>query len=123
MAALLYALALPTLLVLALRAISALLPADSPMSNQAAFYARLITSWAAMIVSTLYGVFASVALRVAGYGGMSQYAAGRLFKWIMWYTCGIMFTVIEGGRVEGGRRGGEEALKERPAVFVGNHQT
>ncbi|KAF2803397.1 acyltransferase-domain-containing protein [Mytilinidion resinicola] len=123
MPVLLYALLLPAVLVFALHGFSRITPANSHMSNAAAFYARLIISWVAMIIAAGYGVFASIALRVAGYGGMSQWATGRLFKWIMWYTTGVIFVVTEGGRIEGGRRGGMEALNERPAVFVANHQT
>jgi len=76
-----------------------------------------------MVVAAAYGVVASIALRAAGYGGLSQWTAGRMFKWFMWEATGVTFRVAEGGRVEGGRRGGEEALEVRPAVFVANHQT
>ncbi|KAF2085441.1 putative 1-acylglycerol-3-phosphate acyltransferase [Saccharata proteae CBS 121410] len=77
------------------------------------FVARLITSWASLVVCACYGVVASAALRVVGYGGLSQWTVGRSFKWIMWLTTGVAFEVVEG----------EEYLSERPAVFIGNHQT
>jgi len=47
-----------------------------------------------------------------GYGGLSQYATARAFKWTMWLTPVIEFVVR-----------GEEHLRTRPAVFIGNHQT
>jgi len=76
-----------------------------------------------MIVCASYGVVASIALRLVGYGGLSQWTVARAFKWTMWLTTGVTFRIIESSKEEGGRKGGEEALATRPAVFVGNHQT
>ena len=52
-------------------------------------------------------------LRTVGHGGLSQWTTARAFKWMMWFGVGVSFVVVEG----------EEHLLERPAVFVGNHQT
>ncbi|KAF2867333.1 hypothetical protein BDV95DRAFT_177186 [Massariosphaeria phaeospora] len=115
------AMALPPFLILILRLFSALLP---PRPAQLfSFAAFCLTSLLLTWFAASCGVVASIALRCAGYGGLSQWAAGRVFKWTMWAATGVEFRVNESSRVEGGRRGGEEALRTRPAVFVGNHQS
>jgi lysophosphatidate acyltransferase len=121
MNALLYALAGPTALIMILRAISFVLPAGP--ARLVSYIAFTLTAFALLIMCASYGVVASIVLRCVGYGGLSQWTVARAFKWSMWFTTGVSFRVGEGGKVEGGRRGGEEALSERPAVFVGNHQT
>ena len=80
---------------------------------RAAFAARCLASYGCLLVSAAYGVIVSICLRLVGYGRVSQWAAGRSFKWLMLFTTGIKFEVIEG----------EEYLSTRPAVFLGNHQT
>ncbi|KKK25989.1 putative 1-acylglycerol-3-phosphate acyltransferase (AtaAp) [Aspergillus ochraceoroseus] len=60
-----------------------------------------------------YGVIASIVLRLVGYGRVSQWATARSFKWVMRYTTGVRFDIIQG----------EEHLATRPAVFIGNHQS
>jgi len=118
----LYLSAAPAALIMLLRGLAFVLPA--PLAQRASFIAFSITAFLMLMVSASYGVVASVVLRAAGYGGMSQWATGRLFKWLMWAITGVTFRVDEvGGRQEGGRKGGKEALDTRPAVFVGNHQT
>ncbi|UPX09359.1 1-acylglycerol-3-phosphate O-acyltransferase [Ascochyta rabiei] len=117
-----YLSAAPIALIMLLRALSLVLPAR--LARQATFVAFSITAFLFLILCASYGVFASVFLRAIGYGGLSQWTVGRAFKWTMWLSTGITFRVDEaGGREEGGRRGGKEALDTRPAVFVGNHQT
>jgi lysophosphatidate acyltransferase len=119
---LLYLSVAPAVLVMLLRALSFVLP--TRLAQQATFIAFSITAFSLLIVCASYGVFASLFLRAIGYGGLSQWTVGRAFKWTMWLATGITFRVDEaGGREEGGRRGGKEALETRPAVFVGNHQT
>lgn len=113
----------PPIAILTLHTVAFTFPPSSPLAHRSAFYARVLTSWLMMVVAAAYGVVASIALRAAGYGGLSQWTTGRMFKWFMWEATGVTFRVAEGGRVEGGRRGGEEALEVRPAVFVANHQT
>ncbi len=78
-----------------------------------AFYARLLVSYLCLLLAAAYGVVVSILLRLVGYGQVSQWATARCFKWLMWYGSGVMFVVVEG----------EEHLRTRPAVFVGNHQT
>lgn len=119
---LLYLSAAPVALIMLLRAVSLVLPGR--LGQQAAFVAFSITAFLLLTLCASYGVFASLFLRAIGYGGLSQWTVGRAFKWSMWLTTGVTFRVDEaGGREEGGRRGGKEALETRPAVFVGNHQT
>ncbi len=76
------------------------------------FYACLLASYLSLLVCSVYGVIASIVLRLIGYGQIAQWATARSFKWTMRYTTRVKF-VIEG----------EEHLKVRPAVFIGNHQT
>lgn len=83
-----------------------------------AFFARILTSYLALTFCACYGVVASICLRVVGYGGLSQWTTGRSFKWVMSWLAGVTFVVLD-ERGDGGRA----ALKTRPAVIVGNHQT
>jgi len=116
-----YALGVPAALVMLLRLVSFVLPAG--LARKMRFAAFCITGAVCMTACATYGVVASIVLRLVGYGGLSQWTVARAFKHTMWWTTGVMFRVIEDGKVENGRRGGEEALQTRPAVFVGNHQT
>lgn len=119
---LLYLSAAPVALTMLLRVLGFVLPGR--LGERATFAAFSVTAFLLLMVCASYGVFASIFLRAIGYGGLSQWTVGRAFKWTMWLTTGVTFRVDEaGGREEGGRRGGKEALDTRPAVFVGNHQT
>jgi lysophosphatidate acyltransferase len=89
-----------------------LLHSLSSLWPPAAFYSRAILSFSCLVFCACYGVFASVALRIVGYGGLSQYTVARAFKWTMWLTTGVEFVLQD-----------EEHLATRPAVFIGNHQT
>ncbi|CEJ61051.1 Putative 1-acyl-sn-glycerol-3-phosphate acyltransferase [Penicillium brasilianum] len=80
---------------------------------RAAFAARCLAAYGSLLLCATYGVIASIVLRLAGYGRISQWATARSFKWVMRYTTGVTFDIIEG----------EEYLATRPAIFVGNHQT
>ncbi|KAI1974011.1 1-acylglycerol-3-phosphate O-acyltransferase [Ophidiomyces ophidiicola] len=80
---------------------------------QAGFFARCLAAYASLLLCAGYGVFASIFLRVVGYGQVSQWAAGRCFKWVMWLSTGVHFDIVEG----------KQHLATRPAVFIGNHQT
>lgn len=88
-------------------------PVAPPVSRMLSFVARAIASFTSLIICAAYGVVASAVLRVVGYGGLSQYVVARAFKWTMWFSTGVTFKVVEG----------EEYLKTRPAVLIGNHQT
>lgn len=119
---LVYLSAAPVATIMLLRALALVLPGR--LGQQAGFVAFSITGFLLLVVCASYGVVASLVLRAVGYGGLSQWTVGRAFKWLMWLSTGVSFRVDEvGGREEGGRRGGKEALETRPAVFVGNHQT
>lgn len=86
----------------------------SPMSTKAGFGARCLASYVSMVIAAGYGVFASIALSLAGYRGIAQWTTGRAFKWLMAATTGVSFEVLDpNGYLD----------KMRPAVFVGNHQT
>lgn len=80
---------------------------------KAGFVARCLSSYASLIICATYGVIASVVLRLVGYGRVSQWATARSFKWVMRFTTGVRFDIIEG----------ERYLSTRPAVLIGNHQT
>ena len=92
--------------------ITLILFALSPIIPAAGFYARIFIATAILIGCALYGCFASITVRLFGYGGLGQWLTARAFKWSMWLIMGITFKVE-----------GEEHLKNRPAVLVGNHQT
>jgi lysophosphatidate acyltransferase len=77
------------------------------------FAARSIASFSALIFCACYGVVASIVLRLVGYGGLSQWTTARAFKWVMWTLTGVEFVVTD-------KHG---ALKVRPSIMVGNHQT
>lgn len=85
----------------------------APVIPIAGYYGRCLASFAAMIVSSSYGLFAAVFLRIVGKPGLAQWTTGRVFAVAMWWVTGNEFYVMDG----------EEYLKVRPAVFVANHQT
>jgi len=102
-----YFLAGYTALTLFFYMLSALVP-------KSAFVARVLASYLALVVSSLYGVFASVALRVVGRHQLSQWAVARSFKYLMGFSTGVTFDVED-------PKGHLKSV--RPAVFIGNHQT
>ncbi|KAL4879035.1 hypothetical protein BJY04DRAFT_105112 [Aspergillus karnatakaensis] len=80
---------------------------------RAAFFARCLAAYGSLIFCALYGVIASIVLRLVGYGRISQWATARSFKWVMRITTGVWFDIVEG----------QEHLTTRPAVIIGNHQS
>jgi len=80
----------------------------------AGFFARLLASYFSLVFCASYGVIISIILRLVGYGGISQWAVARSFKWTMRYTTGITFTIDDPN---------DYLNTTRPAVFIGNHQT
>ncbi|PMD55173.1 1-acyl-sn-glycerol-3-phosphate-acyltransferas-like protein [Hyaloscypha bicolor E] len=80
----------------------------------AGFVARLLASYVCLIACASYGVVASIFLRLVAYGGNSQWATARAFKYVMWLTTGVTFTIEDPN---------DYLNKTRPAVFIGNHQT
>lgn len=94
-------------LILALYAIGQKVP-------RATFFARTLAAYGSLLLCAAYGVAASIVLRLVGYGGASQYAVARSFKYTMRYTTGVNFEFVEGE---------EYLFSTRPAIFIGNHQT
>lgn len=80
---------------------------------RASFAARCLAAYGSLLICAIYGVVASVALRLVGYGRVSQWATARSFKWVMRFTTGVRFDIVEG----------QEYLSTRPAVIIGNHQS
>ena len=115
-----YLIAIPTTMITFLRLLALVLPAGP--AQLVTFAAFTITAIIMLIICATYGVFASIFLRCIGYGGLSQWTVARAFKWTMWLTTGVTFDVQGSMKREGGMNG-EDALRTRPAVFVGNHQT
>jgi lysophosphatidate acyltransferase len=105
--------------ILALHALAAVLPRNQ--SHYASFSARLLTSFALLVVCASYGVVASLALRLSGFGGLSQWTVARSFKWTMGLGTGVWFKIVRGEnllREDMGQGKGKVAR-----VLVGNHQT
>ncbi|RYO60174.1 hypothetical protein AA0113_g7002 [Alternaria arborescens] len=113
-------LAMPAVLVIAMRLLSLVLPAKP--AQLVSYYAFAISSFTLMLSCALYGTLVAIPLRMVGYGGLIQWTVARAFKWCMWLATGVTFRVTGSMKKEGGLSG-EDALKDRPAVFVGNHQT
>ncbi|CAK7238692.1 MAG: 1-acylglycerol-3-phosphate O-acyltransferase [Sporothrix thermara] len=88
----------------------------SYVSPLAGFVARALASIMALIGCALYGVFASIVLRLSGGNRwqISQWATARAFKFTMALLTGLTFEVEDPKNILG---------STRPAVFVGNHQT
>lgn len=80
----------------------------------AGFFARLLASYFCLVICASYGVIISILLRLVGYGGISQWAVARSFKYTMRYTTGVTFAIDDPN---------DYLNSTRPAVFIGNHQT
>ncbi|USP77715.1 1-acylglycerol-3-phosphate acyltransferase [Curvularia clavata] len=116
----LFYLAMPPVLIMAMRLLSLVLPAKP--AQLLSFYAFAISSFILMGICALYGTLVALPLRMVGYGGLIQWTVARSFKWCMWFGTGVTFRVTGSMKKEAGVSG-EDALRDRPAVFVGNHQT
>lgn len=79
----------------------------------ASFYARLLSSYASLLLCATYGVFASLALRLLNKHRSAQWAAGRAFQYTMALATGVHFDVVEG----------KHYLDTRPCILIGNHQS
>lgn len=102
-----YFLAGYTALTLFFYALSTVIP-------KAAFVARSLAAYLCLIISSFYGVIASVVLRLLGLNQLSQWAVARSFKYLMGLSTGVTFEVEDPkGHLD----------KIRPAVFIGNHQS
>ncbi|KAI1755517.1 hypothetical protein F4782DRAFT_407874 [Xylaria castorea] len=94
-------------LVVAFYMLSAVVP-------KAAFVARALAAYIALIICATYGAIASIVLRILGREQIAQWATARAFKYIMALTTGITFEVEDPNKY---------LETVRPAVFLGNHQT
>ncbi|KAK7940924.1 acyltransferase [Apiospora aurea] len=81
---------------------------------KAAFAARSLAAYMALVVTASCGVIISIAMRLAGSGQSAQWATGRVFKFLMAAATGITFEIEDPDK---------HLDTVRPAVFVGNHQT
>ncbi|KAH9887473.1 acyltransferase-domain-containing protein [Xylariomycetidae sp. FL2044] len=86
----------------------------SPVAPKAAFVARSLAAYISLLVCAIYGVLASIVLRILGREQIAQWTTARAFKYVMAATTGITFEVIDPKR---------HLETVRPAVFIGNHQT
>ncbi|MCJ1358643.1 MAG: 1-acylglycerol-3-phosphate O-acyltransferase [Icmadophila ericetorum] len=82
-------------------------------NTTASFFARLLTSYMALAICALFGVFAATNMRLFDAHRSSQWATARAFKYTMRIATSVQFKIV----------GGKEHLNIRPAVFIGNHQT
>ena len=81
--------------------------------ESASFYARCLTSYAALLVCASYGVVVSILLRLVGNHRLAQYLVARSFRYAMRLATGVQFDIVEG----------EQYLTTRPCVIIGNHQS
>lgn len=103
------------LLTLYMSLILSLFTLSSAMDFPAAsFYARLLTSYAALILCACYGVLISALLRLLGYHRIAQYLTARAFKYTMHLATGISFEIVSGE---------EHLAHTRPCVIISNHQS
>lgn len=100
----------PPLLTLLLYTLSTLLPSLPLLS----FLARLLASYLSLLACALYGVLASLTLRLTHSHRLAQYATARAFAFVMRYTTGVRFVIVAGEH---------HLTSHRPLVIIGNHQT
>lgn len=89
-----------------------LFSALGPLSSKTRFYAKVVTSFFALMICATYGVIASIVLGILGYSSLSQWTTARAFSNTLSPLTGFYFDIE-----------GEERLLTRPAVFISNHQT
>lgn len=80
----------------------------------ASFLARLLTSYACLVICASYGVFVSILLRLIGQHRIAQYLTARAFKYTMRLATGVSFNIVSGD---------EYLNSPRPVVIIGNHQS
>jgi len=86
----------------------------SAVIPKAAFVARSLAAYLCLLISSFYGVAASIILRLLGLNQLSQWAVARSFKYLMGLSTGVTFEVED-------PKGYLDTI--RPAVFIGNHQS
>lgn len=81
---------------------------------KASFFARSLASYLSLLVASSYGVVVSFLFRLLGLAGSAQWAVGRMLKFLMYWTTGVVFVTVDPHGI---------LNSVRPAVLVGNHQT
>ena len=102
-----------SLLAVTFVALSGLISIKRVGMSTLGFCVRIAIALFCMLLCAAYGVVASIALRLVGYGGLSQWTVARSYKYSMKLAAGVEFVVQDD----------EHHLATRPAVFIGNHQT
>ncbi|KAF3924835.1 hypothetical protein ABW21_db0203599 [Orbilia brochopaga] len=83
------------------------------VSSLARFCAKLMVAYIIMCACALYGVAASIFLRLFGDVGIAQWTVARAFRYTLCPAIGVSFEVEN----EAGM------WADRPVVFLGNHQS
>lgn len=104
----------PVLLTVYYIGLTLTLFAGSTVMPVLGFFARLLSSYASLIVSAIAGVLISITLRPLGLGHSSQHYTARTFAFVMRWTTGVSFEILDPENYLG---------TTRPAVFISNHQT
>ena len=86
----------------------------APTSGPSFLY-RILLSYGVLVACAIYGVVASILLTLVGRRGIAQWATARAFKHSMRWTTGVRFRILGGSD--------RHLWDNRPAVFIGNHQT
>lgn len=86
----------------------------SLFTPRAGFPARVLASYVCLLAATGLGVLVSIVFTLTGHQQSAQWFAGRFFRWAMYLTTGVTFTIDDPSNVLG---------SVRPAVFIGNHQS
>lgn len=76
------------------------------------FYAKSFVFGSLILVCALYGVVASIVLRIAGKEEFAQYTVARAFYYLFSKVLGIKISIRN-----------EAALLNRPSVVISNHQS
>ena len=79
------------------------------------FVARCLSSYAALLACAIYGVVASIVLRLFSLHRLAQWTTARAFAYLMCYATGVVFLITPADRVL--------LDSKRPVVIIGNHQS
>lgn len=75
------------------------------------FYVKSVTFGILIVICALYGVFASIILRIIGKKEYSQYTVARAFYYSFSTVLGIKIKIND-----------EKYLLDKPGIFISNHQ-
>ncbi|KAI1466998.1 1-acylglycerol-3-phosphate O [Daldinia caldariorum] len=90
------------------------LPMVSAVAPIVGFAARTLSAYISILICAIFGLFASIFLRIIGREQIAQWTTARAFKYVMAVTLGITFEIDDPNRY---------LETVRPAVFIGNHQS